>query len=346
MLLDLLRASRACIVAFAAASASCLLLACGSDASGPSTNADTGDGASAPVMDSGTTEVGAPDAVATGPDGGGSPAPLTECSSPKPEWVFCSGFEEGSFKIWDDYDGNPPTEVNLVADPGPWNVSGNHVGHLFVQPGRGDSDLVKVLPPHDRLYARWYIEYEPGFDFTAPNHGSALYGGDRNLLGVSGIRPTGTDRFQLGPQYENTNPPVTGTYNYYAGMYQDCADPNGACWGDSLPCVYDQGKTYCTRPADRPTAKNEPPAVVAGRWYCVETMVDGGTPTPSAAGADGRFDWWVDGQEMGPFTLWLRSTPALQVNLLWLQLFFHTTHGAPGVFYDDVVVSTEPIGCR
>jgi hypothetical protein len=94
--------------------------------------------------------------------GGGSAAPLTECDDPMPGWVFCSGFEEGSKASWDDYDGNPDSENQLVADPGPWDVAGNHVARLRVPAGRGGSDLVKLLPPHDRLYARWYVAYERG----------------------------------------------------------------------------------------------------------------------------------------------------------------------------------------
>lgn len=38
------------------------------------------------------------------------PAPadaLTECADAPTARVFCSGFEEGNFQLWDDWDGNP-----------------------------------------------------------------------------------------------------------------------------------------------------------------------------------------------------------------------------------------------
>jgi hypothetical protein len=92
----------------------------------------------------------------------------------------------------------------------------------------------------------------------------------------------------------------------------------------------------------------QPPGLVTGKWYCVELMLDGGTPTPSAAGATGALDYWVDSVEMGPSThLWMRSVSSLRVDALYVSLFHHDgTHSAEGVFYDDIVVSTSRIGCR
>jgi hypothetical protein len=213
-----------------------------------------------------------------------------------------------------------------------------------VPAGRGGSDLVKLLPPHDQLYAWWYVYYEPGFDFAAPNHGSALFAGDRNNVGRSGIRPDGTDMVSLG--VEHSDRMIFNTYVYYRGMYQDCVDPNGSCWGDSLPCVWDQGQSYCTVAGDRPSAGVTPPALATGRWYCVETLLDTGTPTPTESGASGVLDWWVNGVEMGPFNgRWLRTTPDLKVSVLWLSLFHHADHSVEGVFYDNVVASTSRVGC-
>ena len=82
--------------------------------------------------------------------------------------VFCSGFEEGNKAIWDDYDGNPDATNLLMTDPGPCARTGNHVMRLRVPAGRGGADLIKMLPStHDKLYARWYQKWEPGYDFTA-----------------------------------------------------------------------------------------------------------------------------------------------------------------------------------
>jgi hypothetical protein len=87
--------------------------------------------------------------------------------------------------------------------------------------------------------------------------------------------------------------------------------------------------------------------MTANRWYCLEVMLDGGTPTPSQAGANGIQDFWVDGVEMGPWTdLWHRSTATgMNVNLFAFMLYFHASHANVGVRYDNLVVSTSRIGC-
>jgi len=263
--------------------------------------------------------------------------------------VFCSGFEEGNKDIWDDYDGNPDSTNLLMSDLGPCNSSDNHIMRFRVPAGRGGADLVKILPSgYDKLYARWYMKWESGYDFSAPNHGGGLAGGDRNLLGQSGIRPSGDDWF--GSFLE----PIAGStanlngrmqlYTYYRGMYQDCADPNGSCWGDHLPCMLDEGSGYCTKAQHRETIM--PPQMQTGQWYCIETMIDTGTPVFSDASANGVQDFWIDGVEYGPWGgLWHRTTADLQVNMLWLSLFHHAEHSAEGIMLDNVVLSTQKIGC-
>jgi hypothetical protein len=214
------------------------------------------------------------------------------------------------------------------------------------------ADLVKVLPStHDRLYARWYQKWEVGYDFGANNHGGGLFAGDRSLLGQSGNRPTGSD------WYTSWWEPVAGTYNgvnlngrphlytYYRGMYQQCSNPTGDCYGDSLPCMYDEGSFYCTKSQHRETVM--PPAMTANQWYCVEVLLDGGTPTTTAAGANGVQDFWVDGVEYGPWTdLWHRTTSNLKINIFWINLYYHNAHVDRGFMVDDVVVSTQRVGCH
>ncbi|MDI7268912.1 MAG: hypothetical protein QME96_13055, partial [Myxococcota bacterium] len=326
--------------------------ACSSDVSAPP-RADADDTSSADDGTQPPTEAGdvrpdgadlppPADAFDAPPEADVAPPPLDECAAPRPEWVFCSGFEEGSLDIWDDYDGNPPETNRIIEDPGPFGPAGNHVGRLRVPPGRGGADLVKVLPTaHDRLYARWYIQWEPGFDFEAPNHGGGLHAGHRNHLGRSDHRPRGDDWFTAWIE------PLPGlrmlnAYVYYRGMYMDCVNPSGACWGDHFPCMF--AERICERPEHRPGVT--PPVLEAGRWYCVEMLLDGGTPSATGAGATGALDWWIDGLEVGPWeNLWMRTSPDVRIGILWLSLFHHGEHSVEGVMYDRVVVSTARIGC-
>jgi hypothetical protein len=122
------------------------------------------------------------DGGSRGPDAGAmdagerAPAEVGECGAPDPAWVFCSDFEEGDLDAWDDFDGNPAPDHSIVEDPGPFALAGNHVGRLLPPSGRGGADFVKELPePLDRAYARWYVQFEAGFDFDARNHGGGLF---------------------------------------------------------------------------------------------------------------------------------------------------------------------------
>lgn len=273
--------------------------------------------------------------------------PRKECANPPAGTVFCEDFEGSNPKAnFDDYDGNPDTENQVVATAGPAGDLANKAIRLRVPTEQGGgADLIKVLSAnYDQLYARWFFMYEPGFNFNAPNHGGGLAAGDRNLVGSSGNRPAGNDYAGFFMQYqENTNRPYA--YSYYRGMYQDCSNPQGNCWGDSLPCVYDSGASYCKQPQHRPSVPL--PNLVEGQWYCVEQMVDMGTPTATGQGADGRLTIWLDSNLLGDFQdLWIRTSADLRIHYLWLSLFHHDgTHSAAGELVDNVVVSTQPIGC-
>ena len=270
----------------------------------------------------------------------------TLCS--RDDVIFCNGFEDGNLDAWDDYDGNPAPDNVVLEDTGPFGTSGNHIMRFRVPAGGGIADLVKVLPQtHPRVYARWYQKWEPGYDFTARNHGSSLHAGARSVMARSGYRPDGDDRFNGGfePGISGVEYKRMHLYSYYRGMYQDCANPNGSCWGDHFPCTRDEGYPYCEKPEHRETIM--PPQMNAGQWYCFETMLDGGTPVASDDLADGRENFWIDGVEYGPFEhLWMRTTSDLEVTILWLKLYHHSTHSVEGFLLDEVVVSTERIGCE
>jgi hypothetical protein len=274
-------------------------------------------------------------------DGRAAPGPEAVCS--QSSTIFCSGFEEGNFSLFDDFDGNPAPWNTLRADPGPLNLADNHITRMRVPPGRGVTDLIKVLPQtQDKVYVRWYQRWETGYDFTAGNHGGGPHAGDRNLLGHSDFRPTGADWFSAWLEPERGRLTL---YTYYRGMYQDCANPSGSCWGDHFPCFLDEGGSgYCQKAEHRETVM--PPLVQTNRWYCIELMMDAGTPVTSDAQADGSMNLWIDNTEYGPFNhLWFRTTPNLKITLVNLGVFHTDEHAVEGTEYDNYVISKTRIGC-
>ncbi|MBK8201163.1 MAG: hypothetical protein IPK68_02145 [Bdellovibrionales bacterium] len=134
-------------------------------------------------------------------------------------------------------------------------------------------------------------------------------------------------------------------------MYQFDGQPPGSRWGDSIPCY--SYETICERPVHRPPALSHlPPELVTGKWYCVDQMIDAGTPVNDPNQADGILSLWVDGVEVGPFEkMWFRrpgegGDSPIRIHILGLSLFHHDdSHTSAGMLFDNVVISTERTGC-
>ncbi len=285
---------------------------------------------------------GTASATASGASSSGPQIPAAFCDDVDDAVVFCTDFEEGHLEQWDDYDGNIVVENVLTVDPGPRGADDNHVMRLRIPPGAATVDLVKLLPGfYDRLHMRWYIQYEPGYDMSMPGLGSGLHAGDRDLLGISDVRPAGDDRFAVLTSHTASDPQLLGRLDY-RGMYQACADPEKACSRDELPCLGPGAS--CANPAH--AAFTAVPPLQTGQWYCVELMVDAGTPVQTREAADGVVSLTLDGTQLGLWDdLWFRTDPDLKLNVAWLLLYFGGEHGDEGVLYDDLVVSREPVGC-
>jgi hypothetical protein len=283
--------------------------------------------------------------------------PMNECSSPPAGTIFCNDFDTGVTTDaqrraqWDDFDG--ATDVTFPADVGPSGNASNHVA-LFAIPANTDGgvDLVKVLAStHQKLYLRYFTKYAVGFPFSMNNHGGGLTAGSRDYLGSSGYRPGdaanpigGAEWASFLTQHTSSLNPVAGrpfVYSYNVGMYQDCAT-GGNCFGDSYPCIYDSGGTYCTVVKDR-AATITP--ITAGAWHCVEQTVDMGT----AGVSNGTLTLSVDGTVIGALTaMRFRNQSGTLLQNLWLGINTGSgggTHAAVDQRLDNIIVSTAPIGC-
>ena len=316
-----------------------------SGVSGKAGSATAGTGGTGAAPDSGSGggagsggTMGRAGASGAGGAKGDAGPPLDECAAAGSDVIFCDGFETpDTAPFWDGDDTAPERRV----DPGPGGFAENHVIRLRVPAGRGGAGLWKRFgTAQDRAYLRFYLEWEPGYDFAAPVHGpGGLHGGTLDCLGCSGNAPT--DWFTSTLQPTDRTPPTLFAYTYYRGMYMDCAGP-GSCWGDMFPCT--AGPSYCTNPAHGP--KVTQPALRTGHWYCIEQMIDAGSPTASSAQASGSLDFWIDGLEVGPFgSLWMRSSADIKVSAVWLYLFHHEQHSVEGLLLDNVVVSKSRVGC-
>ncbi len=267
------------------------------------------------------------------------------CEDASADVVFCTDFEEGDLETWNDWDQNPEDQNDVVPDDGPHGLDGNHVVRMRVAPGDDGSDLVKQLPGfYDALYARWWVKLEPGYDLDVSSAlWPGLHAGGHDMLGTSNWLPSGSDRFTVVTSHDIATHQLTTKLDY-RGMYQDCADPDGGCYRDELPCMRDDGESLCTKPHHREGTLDV--AIEKSRWYCVELFVDAGTPVATDAEADGRIALWLDDELLFEFDdLWFRTTADLKLDVLWMNEYTGGVHGDEGVLYDDVIVSRSRIGC-
>lgn len=220
--------------------------------------------------------------------------------------------------------------------------------------GTGGQLYRRLLPGHDRLFARTYVKFDP--DCANIHHFGTHLGGLNPPTpwpqGGAGLQPDGAKRFTTGVEPHGGDW-AWDFYTYWQGMH---VHGDGNYWG-----------TPFLTGVDRPT-------VDKGRWVCVEMMVK----TNELGASNGEQAFWIDGElvragghvvsHAGPgfpngewtggwwrpdSTLdttfegfnW-RSVEDLAVNYLWTYLYI--TKAPDGhvskVWFDNIVLATEYIG--
>jgi len=287
-----------------------------------------------------------------------------------PRVIFAEDFEESTtadlHKRWETVTRADQMEFSNDLPP---KSGGRHSLLMTQVGGRGTGGhLYRRLPPgHDRLFARFYVKFDPD---CAPVHhfGTCLGGNNPSTPWPSvkaGTRQPGDKTFWVGiePYGEKW---VWDYYAYWCEMRG--SPPRGQTWGNSF-------------------VRDDSLEVRRGEWTCVEMMlkmnqvgdIDGelalwidGRPVshlgkgfpnglwtfdkfqPGKSGASARWDEATDrrvdfdGPEGGtPFEgfRW-RAVEDLNINFLWLYVYI--TDAPAGhvskVWFDDVVVATEYIG--
>jgi hypothetical protein len=104
-----------------------------------------------------------------------------------------------------------------------------------------------------------------------------------------------------------------------------CSNGPECCWGNEF-------------------GPEEPVVLDRGRWVCLEVMQRLNTPGQS----DGELAFWGDGELAHRQTgMNWRDVPELQLNKAWLQHYIARGDADQSnrIWFDDIVVSTERIGC-
>ncbi len=295
------------------------------------------------------------------------------CDNPAPEWLLCDGFEKGGGDLttWlagSDFQSghgiDDPGRVRIVADQvhsGSYAVhmpaeagSGYQGGDLYWRKCQGSQEHPCALASYDQLYFRTWIRFAE--DHRYAHHFLSIGGSqpeEENYwsLGAAGCLPNGTKKIGTAVDFlENSH--ESFFYTYYPDMHcnpnchsymgddavrelcEDCAeiglptcdDQEQCCWGDEF---------------EPDTATSFP----VGEWFCFEMMVRANTPNQY----DGVMAYWING-ELGHRVedmMW-RRIPELALNRISLQHYIESWDAgghSNKVWFDDVVVSTERIGC-
>ncbi|HEV8321716.1 MAG TPA: hypothetical protein VG389_08900 [Myxococcota bacterium] len=290
-------------------------------------------------------------------------AAAQECATPALEWLFCDDFEsaadvDGNLGLWDDQ-GLTPSNLVLTTDP--LRVHGGAhaleiTAHMGADTGGGPA---KWFAGADTVYLRFWTQFEETYNY--PHHFVTLLATRTDdmwsAFGMAGCRPAGDNFYTTGIEpWSNWggNPPP-GAWNFYTYSVDMTCDPGATCMNYADPAMIctdcaargspcDNGPECCWGNGYGPPV----PAVSAlGAWVCVEAMASANTPGAD----DGAQAFWIDGTPMGAWSdvTW-RTDPTLQWNALALWHYVTDDNYRPGqtqetVWFDDVVVSTAPIGC-
>lgn len=300
------------------------------------------------------------------------PADASECDAPRAEWLACEDFEGGGagWGAWfeaspfvecngcPDAQTNNPARIRLVDDEahdGSWSLhmpaeesAGFRGAALAWRSCAGEKRSGCELDGYEQLYWRAWVKLAPDHQYV---HHFMSIGGTRPDAywegdGNAGCRPNGYRHAGTTVDFNEQHELFFYTYypemrcdsgGYCSGDYAQnicdgCATKDMPC-NDGLECCW--GNHFATDP--RPVLERD-------RWVCLEMMMKLNTPGQ----ADGEMAFWVDGElghrEQG---MQWRDVPELQLNKVWVQHYIDSGDAdQPNrIWWDDIVVSTEPIGC-
>ena len=270
-----------------------------------------------------------------------------------PAIIYCNDFESG---VLDGLEAGPAATVVAGTDGGP-TYEGEYSLHAdFSPPYNAQAEFGVRFPGVQQVYFRFYVRFDATWD-QPMSHWYAIHGDHPDdpwsCHGNAGCRPNGL--MCLSGTTVDTRQSVDGElpgepffYTYYPEMNCDpgdtCAnyaDPQAICDGcadKGLPC--ENGLECCWGNWFNINQSGSV-SMVQDTWYEVETMVLANTPGV----ADGEMALWIDGQLVAQHEdIRWRDLDELLLNHVIVWNYFPDVPSSRSVWFDNLVVSTEPIG--
>jgi hypothetical protein len=301
------------------------------------------------------------------------PVTASECDNPGPDWIACEDFENGGlgWQQWFDQSifvecngcsggANNPDRIRLTDNPadvhdGSWalympaEASANYQGaSLTFRSCDGEKRSGCTLIGYEELHFRTWLKLAEDHQYV------------HHFLSISGSRPDNyweTDGnagcLPNGIRWAGTTVDFNQDhelffYTYYPEMscdtrcdrYMDVDQNCQSCAAKEMPTC-DAQPQCCWGNHFTPD-----PAVVLplGEWVCLEMMMR----INDVGQSNGEMAFWLNGRPGHSQTgMHWRDVPELMLNKVWLQ---HYIAGGDAdqsnrIWFDDVVVSTGPVGC-
>ena len=288
-----------------------------------------------------------------------------DCDNPASSWLFCEDFEtgDGDWATWfeasdfltsvgeDNRDRIRLSDTHATS--GDWSVhmpaaaSADYQGaDLGWYACEGEQKVNCDMTGYDKLYFRARVRFAPDHNYV--HHFLNIRGMDRFWsYGKAGCLPNGESTMGTTVDFRKDSH-NTFFYTYHLDMNCDTncgdyADVDKFC----QECA-DKGFPTCTQQKQCCWGDNfepDPPKPLpTGEWFCFEMMMEANTPGNS----DGKMAYWIDG-DLGHEVdgMRWRTTEDLQLNQARLQHYIaeNDADKPNKVWFDDVVVSTERVGC-
>jgi hypothetical protein len=263
--------------------------------------------------------------------------PTPSCANPGPGWIWCDDFEQNRTASYFEYDAANGSFVpdatagrtGGTAMRGHFNVGQDAAGSLKVAFGRTPSSYFRTVDAgttnYREIYWRFYTRTGTGWtggtankltratSMVGANWSQAMFahvwaggGADTNYLAIDPA--SGTDA---------AGNVVTTGYNDFPNMRWLGA-------ARSQTAVYDP--------------------IYIGRWFCIETHAR----LNDANQSNGVMELWIDGrlEARTAGMNWVGNYATYGINAVFLENYMRQgAWRAEDRYFDDFVVSTQPIGC-
>jgi hypothetical protein len=314
-----------------------------------------------------------PDGSQAGAEAGADMTPPQEydCQNPHPAWLHCDDFEGMAAGIDAWFSASGWTDSIGADNPGRLTSStqaheGKYAAYMPAAASAGyqGADLIwracdgtnkagcPKLKGYSKLHLRAYIRFAA--DHKKVHHFLNVGGGPIDdywaPYGNAGCRPNGKRAMGTTVDFKEGSH-ETFFYTYFPAMKCDSAaacaqynDPQKVCDGcakKDMPCT--NGLECCWGNHFKPAT---PVTLPLGKWFCFEMMMK----QNDIGQKNGEMAYWVEGKlALHVKNMEFRTDSKLQLNKVGLQHYL-TTSDAAGhsnqVWFDDVVVSTQPVGCQ